>query len=456
MFLSAHTRSGAPFPLLVGVVSVVAAIACSSTSGSRGSGSSAGSPDTDPRATRQRVQSQLMAFSDRFFAVVHQAAWQFQERAGTPIARQDAARERLAALLATTDIAAGPEPGSGLLDMTVMVTLKRMVWEDYWVPEVYGDPGQIMVEAFRTLETDIWQVVNGVFSPEQQQELRKVIADWRAHNPDQVSIGYLRLAELGDARQISSLVAAGKPGGMLAPIREANRNIEEMRLLAERLVFMLNRLQLVLNYQVDFAYSKLAMEPEVQQVLANVQTFAEVAERLSATFERTIDELPHEREAAIEQALAGLRAEREALLADLTSEDEGLRPALGDVRDTLELGRQLAGVLNETMLTAERLMAHMAEGDEPAARPFDILEYQAALVQATATLQEMQLTLTSVEQILDSSGLEKQLPQIIEGANRLEEEVANEILNRAFVRGAALILIFFVALFLYRLAVRHL
>jgi len=443
-------------PLLCLPLALAFAAACASMSGAGGTASTSGTDETDLRATRERVQSELMAFADRFFAVVHQAAGQFEEQAGTARARHDAARERITAMLVATDIAAGPKPGIALLDMTVMVTLKRMVWEDYWVPEVYGESAQVMIEAYRSLEEDIWGVMDGVFTEEQQQQLRELVSEWRERNPDHTSIGYLSLAELGDARAVSILVAASEPGGMLAPVREANRNLEETRLLAERLMFMLNRQYSAVIYQVEFAYSKVAMEPEVVQVLANVQTFAEVAERLAASFERTIDGVPLERQAAIEQALAGLSAEREALLADLTSEDQGLRPALGDVRDTLEIGRQLGEVLNENMLSAERLMARMTGGDEPAARPFDILEYQATLVQATAALQEMQLTLISVEKILDSSGLEKQLPHIIDGANRLEEEVANEILDRAFVRGTALVIVFFVGLFLYRLATRRL
>jgi hypothetical protein len=48
------------------------------------------------------------------------------------------------------------------------------------------------------------------------------------------------------------------------------------------------------------------------------------------------------------------------------------------------------------------------------------------------------------------------MPQIVDNVNRLEEEVAVDFLNRAFLRGVALIVIFFVGLYLYRLATRRL
>lgn len=124
-----------------------------------------------------------------------------------------------------------------------------------------------------------------------------------------------------------------------------------------------------------------------------------------------------------------------------------------EMRETLELGVQVATLLNETMINTDRMVQRVQ--DDETHRPFDILEYQAALVQATATLQELQTTLASVEGVLESRGLERQMPQIKEGANWLEEEVATDFLNAAFVRGVALIGVFFVSLFLYRIATRR-
>ena len=37
-------------------------------------------------------------------------------------------------------------------------------------------------------------------------------------------------------------------GGMLAPVKEANRNIVEMRMLAERLAFLATRMQMMISF----------------------------------------------------------------------------------------------------------------------------------------------------------------------------------------------------------------
>ncbi|KPK56741.1 MAG: hypothetical protein AMS21_12510 [Gemmatimonas sp. SG8_38_2] len=54
-------------------------------------------------------------------------------------------------------IAADADPQLALLDLLVMTTLGRMVYEDYW-PEKLGDATVPVLTAFEKLERDIWTV----------------------------------------------------------------------------------------------------------------------------------------------------------------------------------------------------------------------------------------------------------------------------------------------------------
>jgi hypothetical protein len=405
------------------------------------------------RKTQQELQSELMAFADRFFAETLNTAKILERTLETPESRHTAAGARLLALIVTADIAASPNPGAAVLDMCVFVTLKRMVWEEYWAPEVYGEEaGAAVLDAYRELEDDIWRIATEVYNPEQLAELRDLIEHWRARHPDAVSVDFVRLTELSDARQVHALIDAGRPGGMLAPVKEANRNIEEMRLLAERLAFMATRMQMMLNLQLEMASAKLAAQPEVQQLLEDSRTFAEASDRAAAAFASLVADLPEERRAAVDQILAGLSEERERLLADLAAEDGELRPALGDFRDTFESGRQFAELLNETIINADRLVARMLE-EEPV-RPFDIMDYQLTLAEAATTAREIRAVLVSIEDLLGSAAAEGQLDPIVEAANSLEEEVVVDIIDRTFLRGVALIVVFFIVLTIYRWLMR--
>lgn len=446
-------RHGALCRLGAVVIGVAAVVSCASSGGSSG-GRDEGFSATEPsRKTQQQVQSELMAFADRYFAETLDAATTLERVLQTPEGRYNAAATRLVALTVVTDIAASPNPGAALLDMTVFVTLKRMVLEEYWMPEVYGEAAISVLDAFRELEEDIWKIASGVYTPEHLVELRRLIDDWRSRHPDAVDVNFVRLAELGDARRVQTLMDAGRPGGMLAPVKEANRSLDEMRLLAERLAFMATRMQLMLSLQVEMASAKLAVQPEVRQLLEDSRTFAEVSDRAAEAFATLVADLPEERRAAIDQILSGLGDEREQILAELTAEDGAVRPTLGDFRDTFEAGRQLAEMLDEMVVNADRLVEHVLEDES--ARPFDIMDYKATIEQATKTVQEIQAVLTSIDQLLDSAITDEELNSILEGANRLEDEVIDEIIDRAFLRGVALIIVFFIVLTLYRLLMRR-
>jgi hypothetical protein len=431
-----------------------AVISCASTKESPDARNEALSTADSSRVTQQEVQSKLMAFADRYFAVTLDAAKTLERTLETPESRHTAAAARLVALIVTTDLAASPNPGAALLDMTVFVTLKRIVWEEYWMVEVYHEVGDQVLVAYLELEDDIWEIAASVYTPEQLAELRNLIDSWRKAHPETTAVDFMRLTELGDARQVQDLVEAGRPGGMLAPVKEANRNIEEMRLLAERLTFMATRMQLLISLQVEMASAKLAVQPEIQQLLEDSRRFADVSDRLTEAFATLVADLPEERRSAIDQILKGLGEEREQILLELTAEDGGVRPALGDLRDTFEAGRQLAETINEVVVNMDRLADRMLEEDP--ARPFDIMDYKTTIEEATKTVQEIQSVLASVDQLLTSAVTDEELNTILRGANRLEDEVIDDIIDRAFLQGVALIVIFFVVLACYRLLMRRL
>jgi hypothetical protein len=436
------------------VVGVSAVLSCASSGASPEAGSSSLEAADPPRKTQQQVQSELMAFADRYFAANLDVAKILERTLETPESRYTAAAARLVALVATTDIAASPNPGAALLDMAVFVTLRRMVWEEYWMPEVYAEAGLPVLDVVHELEDDIWGIAAGVYSPDQLAELRGLIDDWRSRHPDTLAVDYVRLTELGDARRVQDLIDAGRPGGMLAPVKEANRELEQMRLLAERLAFMATRMQLMISLQVEMATAKLATQPEVRQLLEDSRSFAEVSDRFAEAFATLVADLPEERRSAIDQILKGLGEEREQILTELTAEDGGVRPTLGDFRDTFDAGRQLAETLNEAVISMDRLVERMLEGDP--ARPFDIMDYKATVEEATRTVQEFQSALITIERILGSTVTDEEMNSILEGANRLEDEVVDDIIDRAFLRGVALIVIFFVVLACYRLLMRRL
>ncbi len=85
--------------------------------------------------SQEELQSAVISYANRFIATIGQAAFDFEKAIPTPQGRLIASARKVYSLSAATEIAAGPNPGPALLDIVVMATLNRMVWEDYWRPQ---------------------------------------------------------------------------------------------------------------------------------------------------------------------------------------------------------------------------------------------------------------------------------------------------------------------------------
>ena len=115
------------------------------------------------------LQAAVMAFADTSNSRFAQIA-RIIDGIGTPQARLTAARMLVFDISSNVEIAAGPYPGIALLDMVVVTSLRRMVWEDFWIPQVFGKQAESVLEDFRTMEKDIWKLAARIMTPEQLDE----------------------------------------------------------------------------------------------------------------------------------------------------------------------------------------------------------------------------------------------------------------------------------------------
>jgi len=93
---------------------------------------------TEPAMTPEELQSAVISYANRFISTIGQAAFQLEKEIPTAQGRLVAVNRKVYSLSAVTEIAAGPNPGPALLDLVVMATLTRMVWDAYWRPQVFG------------------------------------------------------------------------------------------------------------------------------------------------------------------------------------------------------------------------------------------------------------------------------------------------------------------------------
>jgi hypothetical protein len=125
-------------------------------------------------------------------------------------------------------IAAGPKPVAAFLDMVVMVTLGRMVFEQHYA-NIHGSEVAPIVDGFKKAEADIWQIAGDILTAEQQQKLMRLIQTWRQNNPKNIVFSSVRFSEFEKFRGFSDESGKKSSGGLFRSVAKATEQVEEMR-----------------------------------------------------------------------------------------------------------------------------------------------------------------------------------------------------------------------------------
>ena len=428
--------------------------------------------------TEAELQTRVMGFADRFTAILAQAFEDYDERSPNPQNRRVILGDIAYSMAAAYTIATEADPDVALLDMVVMVTLGRIVYEDFYQNK-WGSEVRSIYDGFRKAEADIWQITATILSPEQQQELRSIIRLWRQNHPEINAFSQIRFNDFAAERRKSRLSRKVKGGGIFKSVESATQQVEEMRLLAERGMFLATRMPLLTGFLTDAWLSQLLVNPEIKDMRADIRQFSVVSERFATVAEglpanitkerlkavrqvtREADALSQkiidsvmakvevERSAAIKQFVEEFSAERKKVINDFIAEEERVRGVLTDLRQTLSSG-------NELLVTTNSLLTKLDVGtpSDMTSEPFDIKDYRATVVEVSNTARELTTLVNSTNQLIATAGLENLLPQIVEAIDQAEDE-GRKMIDHSFRQAVLLIIIWMVAYILARTAINY-
>jgi len=383
-------------------------------------------------ATQAELQSELMSFADRFVVILAQALDNFTMQNPAPEARQIALDDTVHTSAAVFTIASEPNPGIALLDMIVLTTLGRMIYEEHYLVS-FGQSISHMVRGFRLLEEDIWNIAGRVISLEDQQKLRDLITTWRRAHPDQILFTYLRFGDFAASRKESTLVKAVKSGGLFGSIKNVTTEVEQTRLIAERALFLASRLPLLAGPFSEVWLYKLTMNPVVQKTQEDFHTFSSASERLV----KMMENLPSQ-----------ISENSKNLIKELESKEKQIHNLLKELQQTMAVADNLTSSVDKTIQSVD---AFMEKTNDPSAP--SIKDYEAVANAVNEAAQSMNISLVAAEQFLSSSNFEKPVPPIIKITDRFETET-EELIVHGFIYAAALIIIFFFCMFVYKYAVK--
>jgi hypothetical protein len=425
------------------------------------------------------LQASLMSFSDRTASILIDSLDEFDSRGPTLEARKFVMSDISYTLSAAYTIAAEQNPQVALLDLTVVITMGRSIYEDL-IRSKYGEQVDPVIKGFKTLENDIWRTASQVLTTEQQQELRGHIQRWRSNNPDLLVYNYVRFSDFDAERRNSTLVGRSKGGGLFKSVRQVTEEVEETRMLAERAMFLATRLPLLAGHFADVWTSQVMVNPEIKQVVDDLDQLTDLTEQLvevtdslplqimgeqrlivdgvmkdvndlsQGTVDNVMSRVSAERSEAIDQLMTQLAEQRTEIFRELSSEQQQLGELTGAFQQALEEGNSLVSALDQL---AVRL--GLDQPADPGAPPFDIRDYRDTLSEASTAVGELTRLVETTDRLVASDSVEQIAPQLIGVLDRIKSE-SKELVRYIFIFGVLLVLIWIVGYVAARLLVVYL
>lgn len=399
--------------------------------------------EAEQSARLLQLQSRNMRFADVYVGTLIEATHRIELSAGEPMQRYRMSGWLLAEANAAYIYATEDNAVAGTLDLITLASISRMVVEDSGA-DSFADQAQSLLVVQRNLEAMAWQLADGVLTPEQQDDLRRLLADWRASHPDVLNAPFIRFQEFA---------GVGTPGGggkgkvvlptslmgivgldPLAGLDPAVRQVEQSRLLAERALYYAQRIPVIMDLQLDRSINRFAAGPESQKLQQQGASITDSAARFATVAEALPATLATEREALIQQ-----------LNETLTAQASTLRPLLVEMRGTLEAGSTAADAVDRATRSMDALVARFEKKPgEPPGRPFDVTEYTQAATQIAGAANQL-------EQLLGSVGTQSpKLAAALDAGTTQGRALVDYLFLRALWLIAILCVALLVTLLLYR------
>lgn len=198
----------------------------------------------------------------------------------SPEVRQAAMRQLLRYASSILDIASAPYPEVNLLDMAVFLRLNREVLQDYWIPTHYGANGYEILEVFREAERKVQEILSEVSTPAQQARLTALIDKWRAENPDQTHVEWVRLYDF--TKKIGNIEAqrSEEVGGLMASVKGAVVSADQIVLMGNRAMFLGQRIPFLLRLQ-----ARIGAQEIVSDTIGELAQGGKVVDRITPLVE---------------------------------------------------------------------------------------------------------------------------------------------------------------------------
>ena len=414
----------------------------------------------DSGLTLNTLQIEVLRVADDYVNSVAHAVDLAAKTAGTRQSSVAALKWKLDQATAAYADATGENPVWNALDLTVLASVSLLVVQDPKAREEFGAAVGPVIETHRQLEKSAWTLSNSFLTPDQAEELRSLIAEWRRANPDERNVNGARFREFAvNLGKVSAKGTHAKPTSIFsmlyidpfAGLDPTTVAIDQSRELAERAVAYAERMPTLVRWQTELLALQIAEQPAPQGLFADLGRTSRSIESISTTAEGLPALIDTQRQAAIDQFFAGITDQRQAILAELDARESRIRGLLAELRETMNAGGDMGKSLTGTIQSLDAFVHYVSPPPTPGpagppGKPFNPLDYGTAASQVGSMARDLNT-------LLGSAG--STAPALAKISANAGDDL-KRVVDHAFWRGLVLILVLLVGYVLARLGYRSL
>lgn len=190
---------------------------------------------TGRSVTEAELKADLQRFTQTYFDRSAEALERMEVHLPSSL-RADLLRRLLIYDSSALSIASGPLPAVNLLDMLVFTRLTRESFESHWMPRVFGEAGEPLLNVLREAEADIWSMSSKVLSPQNRADLSQMVETWQRANPDRTRVELVRFDQF--SKLVGDDAIRKTTSGALGSVRAMGHAADAAVLLGERAMFL--------------------------------------------------------------------------------------------------------------------------------------------------------------------------------------------------------------------------
>ena len=388
--------------------------------------------------TEADLRQALAEFSSRFASLIAGAAELVSERTTDRAVRRRALLLRINAIPLIEEVAFQDEPQRAYVSTLTAVVMLRQYLTEGPGKDLFGDQQDIVVSAIEELESDLLAIAAEFLSPPEIARMQAEVEEFSRARPIQPGFGVQGIQSAVAAVPTSNAFAwviniPLSPFRALEGVSSGAAAIREFNKTALELTHLVGILPQQVRWQLELLLYDVEDRDTVMQTLAALQGMEQSADRAS----RAVESLPADLGLSLE-ASRGALADANHTIAEARALVTALDPTVQGIRSTSEIW---AGLLQRD--------DSATSGREPG-RPFDIREWENTareISQAATSLQTLAVEFRTLSETQPNSSAVAEVRAILEAA----DVRARGIVDRAFWRLAALLVLFFGLLAAYRL-----